>query len=689
MTQVDRLTEPTAATGTGPSALRRELEQRFYACGLLRRFRRAAYDEGEQLSLSVTGVVPANTGRVVAEVERFAGGGFAGQVYRVRLRQVEPDDGPLVGLDVGQVYAVKILQPPSALARLFRDFLYFLAYQGAFAAQVNPAAVRVGVLWQKLVRRAAAGRFGSESAVCDTYATFYDQGLRSFGEINEWVDGRIWKFEVDDQLFDRWSFRGSPPPDIKSPEYVHKRLFMRELVRLLHEMGAPELARQYEWWTCKSQPNVLKRLDCDDSAERGLTALDFRAGLALLPVAPMSPADVWLILRGLARGSLVQFDRSDLRRLDRFVSAHAEEFADFRPAIEELRRQEVVYRRSLPDVTHHHVHLLTDASLRRDVRAGTITAWRHLGWLDPQRAAALSGRPGLFALLYLVSVIPLLGRRIVKLWGDAQTREHVRRMLTSWDYLCRTWRGARLEALIVWHRKGRVSDERARRLADRPVRYWLERALVGWWPRAWHRAITDPKWAWARLSERVGFVLRFLREPPFREQWLLEQVEIGRVEGMLTSAEAAKITRQIKDPYIQKYLKCLAVHLCTLPVTQVVMLLAGLLVGGYVLLVRQGGWDQAVGAGAWVAAAIQLMPISPGSISRGLFVLYLMIRERDLRNYYIAAPVAFLHVVGYLAFPLQMVAHDPALARFLAGRWARSAVHIVCLLYTSPSPRDS
>ena len=51
--------------------------------------------------------------------------------------------------------------------------------------------------------------------------------------------------------------------------------------------------------------------------------------------------------------------------------------------------------------------------------------------------------------------------------------------------------------------------------------------------------------------------------------------------------------------------------------------------------------------------------------------------KRQVKNYYIAAPVSFLHVVGYLAFPLQMVAHDPALARFLAGRWSKSVVRFV------------
>ena len=74
---------------------------------------------------------------------------------------------------------------------------------------------------------------------------------------------------------------------------------------------------------------------------------------------------------------------------------------------------------------------------------------------------------------------------------------------------------------------------------------------------------------------------------------------------------------------------------------------------------------------------IQLSPISPGSITRGVFVLYLMIKERDVKNYYIAAPIAFIHVIGYLAFPMQMVAHNAALARFMAGRWARSLTHVV------------
>ncbi|MGD8451711.1 MAG: hypothetical protein PVJ57_07825 [Phycisphaerae bacterium] len=659
-----------------PPRVRARLEDEFGACDLLRPFRRSCYDAGARLSLAVTGVVPANTGRIEAEVERFVGGGFAGQVYRVVLREVQPDDGPLVGLEVGQRYAIKILRPPSGMAALFRDVLYFLAYQGAFSAEVNPAAVRVGVLWQKLIRRAAAERLGEPTSVCDTFATFYDDQLHSFGEINEWVSGRIWKFEVDQHVIERWEFKGEPPADIPSAEYVHKRLFMRDLVRLLHDMGAGELARQYEWWTCKSQPNALKRLGNDHSPRAGLTAIDFRAGLALLPFLPMSPADFWLILRGLRHGRLVQFDRSDLPRLHAFIDEHREEFADLQPAVNELVECETIHRRSLPDITHHHVRLLSDGSLRRDVRAGAITGWQHKGRIDEEHAEQLRRRGVWCTLLWFVSLVPLLGKAVLKLWGHSGYRAHLGRMLSNWSYFMRALRGSRIEVLCNWHRQGRISDERALRLVRQPVRFWLQRILIGWLPARWHRMIAEPSYGWKLVQERFSFVLRFLVQPQFREEWLLEQVHLGREEGMLTDDEAAKIAHQVHDPFIQKYLLCVAAHLCTVPVTQIVIAIVWAVIITYDRL-NGIGWTATAARGAFWAVAIQTFPISPGSMARGLFVLFMMVRDRDIKNYYIAAPVSFIHVVGYLAFPLQMVAHDPALARFLAGRWARSAVHVI------------
>ncbi|MGB3563602.1 MAG: hypothetical protein WBH75_13270 [Thermoanaerobaculia bacterium] len=653
------------------------LEQEFRACELVRPFHRAAYDAGDRIEYDVTGVIPAHEGRVRLEIERFVGGGFAGQVYRVRLLEIEPETGAIAGLEPGQHYAIKILRPPSAFAGFFRNVLYFLAYQGAFSAQVNPAAVRVGVLWQKLIRRAAALELGEEGSVCDTFATFYDADLRSFGEINEWVDGRIWKFEVDNQVFDRWDFDGEPPADQNSPEYVHKKIFMRRLVALLHEMGSPELARQYEWWTCKSQPNALKRLSAAGSPAAGLTAIDFRAGLALLFFLPMSPADFGLILRGLFRGRLVQFDRSDLPKLRQFIATRSETLEDLQPAVEELEQQEKIYRGSLPDLTHQGLRLVTSSKLRRAVKDGTVTAWTSQGRIDEEHAARLRGGRGLFSLLYVISLLPFVGPAIVKLWGDPRRREHLGLCLTSFGYLGRAMRGARLETLVQWQRHGRVDQQRALELADRPVRYWMERLLFGWLPASWHHFLAEPSYAWSRLREATALTMKFLRDPEYREQRLLEEVRIGREQGMLTGEEADKIEGQIKDPFIQKYLRCLAVHICTVPVTQVVMLLAGGAVLVYFLVYREAGWAESMAYAAATAAAIQLLPISPGSITRGVFVLFLMIKERDIRNYWVAAPVSFLHVVGYLAFPLQMVTHNPALARFLAGSWAKRMVHIV------------
>ncbi|MEE9562938.1 MAG: hypothetical protein V3W50_07710, partial [Thermoanaerobaculia bacterium] len=653
------------------------LEREFRACELVRPFHRAAYDAGDRIDYEVIGVIPAHEGRVRLEVVRFVGGGFAGQVYQVQLLEIEQETGTITGLEPGQHYAIKILRPPSAFAGFFRDVLYFVAYQGAFSAQVNPAAVRVGVLWQKLIRRAAALELGEEGSVCDTFATFYDPELRSFGEINEWVDGRIWKFEVDDQVFDRWDFEGEPPADQNSPEYVHKKIFMRRLVALLHEMGAPELARQYEWWTCKSQPNALKRLSAEGSPAAGLTAIDFRAGLALLPFLPMSPADFGLILRGLFQGRLVQFDRSDLPKLRQFIGARTKALEDLQPAVEELERQEKIYRGSLPDLTHQGLRLVTSSESRRAVKDGTVTAWQSQGRIDDEHAARLREGRGLFPLLYVISLLPFLGPALVKLWGDPRRREHLRLCLTNPGYLGRAMRGSRLETLVQWQRQGRMDQQRALELADRPLRYWMERFSFGWLPASWHHFLAEPSYAWSRLREAATFTMSFLRDPEFREQRLLEEVRSGRAQGMLTGEEADKIEGQIKDPFIQKYLRFLAVHICTVPVTQVVMLLAAGAVLVYCLVYRELGWAESMAYAAATAAAIQLLPISPGSITRGVFVLFLMIKERDVRNYWVAAPVSFLHVVGYLAFPLQMVTHNPALARFLAASWAKRIVHIV------------
>jgi len=62
----------------------RELEELFLHQKILQPLRIRQYDPGTELTYEVKGIVPARTGRIKLEVERFVGGGYAGQVYRVK-----------------------------------------------------------------------------------------------------------------------------------------------------------------------------------------------------------------------------------------------------------------------------------------------------------------------------------------------------------------------------------------------------------------------------------------------------------------------------------------------------------------------------------------------------------------------------------------------------------------------------
>ncbi len=121
----------------------------------------------------------------------------------------------------------------------------------------------------------------------------------------------------------------------------------------------------------------------------GLVAVDFRAGLALLPFLPMSPGDFKLIAKGLMRGSLVQFDRGDISKLEAFVQAHGDEFADMREMLEELKDAEQVYRDSIPDITHNHIRLLYSPKLWSTMLASAVTGWRVRNLVDERHERKL------------------------------------------------------------------------------------------------------------------------------------------------------------------------------------------------------------------------------------------------------------------------------------------------------------
>lgn len=665
-------TEPAAEADffTEVAALvRRELRRVVLAHDLIEPYRPERHEIGDLLRLEVTGVQSRAQTSVTLEVDRFVGGGFAGQVYRVRLVDFGNDhDGVTIdGLTRGRHYAIKILRPPSGAALAFRNLLFRLGYQAPFALQLNADAARAGALWQKMIRRAAGIRFGSERHVADVYATFFDADLGSHGEIGEWIDGRTWRLEPDAHIFDR---KRRPAcravPGDASFEFLEKRCFMREFVALLHQLGAHEFARQYEWTTGKSQPNALKRLDGGE-----LTAIDFRAGLALLCVLPMSPGDLPLIVKGLARGRLVQFDDGDLRKLGAFVATNANAFADLGDAHDELIGAQKRSRDQLPDLLNRPWRLATKLASPA-VRSGVTEAWRNRGWLDSDRAARANASAPVFLLLWSLWWIPLAGALSIRFWGSRRFRAHVAG-LRRWPYLSRVLAAKRASTLIKWHRKGRINDEDALMRVHQPVRFLVERLLCGWMPAALHRVLTDRAYARQKIRLVLEFPVRFYRSATFRETWLRGEILAATMKGMLSREEARKLDEDVEDPMMRRYLKCLAIQLCTAPTTTVVSLSLAI----YVFMTYGKSWPESLALAAAVMASVAVLPVSPGSLARGLWITALMIRERRFKEYRTVAFLSFFQYIGFLAVPLQVAFRFPALSRLLLTELARKAANRV------------
>ena len=187
----------------------------------------------------------------------------------------------------------------------------------------------------------------------------------------------------------------------------------------------------------------------------------------------------------------------------------------------------------------------------------------------------------LFTLVFLlVGCIPFLGKVLRRAWGRADWRAHYGRMLTSLGYLGQAFQAKIDEKLVGWHRAGRVDAERAVRLADRPWRFF------GHWPLSFlpaglHRFLTDWGFARDKLAQLFVRPLQLYFNAQVREQWLRDMLAEGQKKHMLSGDDAGIILRQLGEPFIQKYLKSLAVHICCMPVTHVVAVAVAII---YVLM---------------------------------------------------------------------------------------------------------
>lgn len=648
-----------------------KLKEKFNSYKLIRKLRADRYDAGDELIYKVDMLDRNSSGKVTLVIDKFVGGGFAGQVYRVVIKAIEGDLSPL---GIGNIYAIKILIPPSGFSKFFRDAVYWIGFQGPFQLQVNPAASKAGALWQKFIRRAAVTQFGTDTAVVDIHATFIDETLGSCGEISEWVEGRTWQLEVDPHLdyLQKWQHNKKlQSAKIGSVEYRTKKVFMSDFVKMLNQMGAYEFARQYEWSTCKSQPNCLKRVDAEP--EKGLVAVDFRAGLALLPFLPMSPGDFKLIFKGLFRGSLVQFDRGSIKKLRKYIDLYPEYFSDMKWQFNELVKQEKIYRNSLLDITHNHLKILFSHTLWKNILLSSVQGWQIKHLITQEAAEKLKKFKLLSFLLYIIGFIPFLGKYFIKLFCNKFWRNHYFKMIYNWKYLFRALKATSAEKCIKWFRDGRINEKKATAITN-SLPLFLVHLILSILPVGLHKFLSNAEY----FKERLWYIfvrpIRLYFDPVLRENWLRQMLADGRKKHILSQEDSDIIESQLNEPFIQKYLKSLAVHVCTLPITQVVSVIIAII---YVLTHPEMPLTQSWGIGLGIIALFQVIPISPGSLTRGLYVLYLVIKERDFKNYNIAVFLGFFKYIGYLAFPIQMTYKYPALARFMAVHWATDAVHIV------------
>lgn len=654
----------------------REFQKLYNELDILKPLKVNRYLSEESITYKVALMLPSNQNNianVTLDIEGFIGGGFAGQVYKVRVTSIE---GVVTSLRVGQSYALKIFIPPSYGALFFRNLLYSIGFQGAFQVQCNPSAARAGALWQIFIRRAAVLRFNDENAVNNIHGTFIDPVLGSCGEISDWIEGRTWKLEIDDQvdLLLKFEKRKSVSEDqLGSPEYRSKKRFMQDFVSLLHEMGAHEFARQYEWSTWKSQPNVLKRLSTESDPEHGLTAVDFRAGLTLLPFLPLSPGDIKLIFQGFKRKSLVQFDRGDVTCLEAFIKKNESQFKDLLPLLGDLKSCEKVYRQAVPDITHNHIRLLHDKELHKVIYKSTVLGWKVQNKIDSSVEEKLYKNKLFFFVFYIMGLIPFLGSFIRNFLGLETWRNHYYQILKDFQYFKRSFLASRIENLIFWLQNERVTPDTAEKIY-RSAFLYIYHLFLRFLPKKIHRALSDRQYFIDTFYNVMFKPFHLYMNAELREEWLRDLVREGERSQILSKEDVRQILSQIHETYIHKYLQSMTVHILLAPITRIISI--GVVVF-FLLSHPEMSRLEALAVTAGIFALFQVIPISPGSFARGLYVLLVVIREKNLKDYNIALPLSFFKYIGYFSFPIQMTYRYPTLVRFMASFMTSRMVGVV------------
>ena len=129
-----------------------------------------------------------------------------------------------------------------------------------------------------------------------------------------------------------------------------------------------------------------------------------------------------------------------------------------------------------------------------------------------------------------------------------------------------------------------------------------------------HRFLLDPAYARERLHYLFIRPFKLYFDAGLREQWMRDMVKEGQRKHILSWDDAQTILGQLQEPYIQKYLVSLVVHIMTLPVTQIVSVLVA-----WIFYITHPEMETTARAAAvaGILFLFQVVPISPGSLCRG------------------------------------------------------------------------
>lgn len=520
---------------------------------------RSAYLPGEIITRELKAVDGEPIGPVTFHIETSPGSGFAGQVYRAV---------PQESIYLPPVVAVKVLRPRSQVKLWLRDLMFQICFQTSYAPRLREDAVQTGLIWQSILRAAVKIEMGSDQLVTQPFGYFWDPGLASFAEVHEWIDGRPARSEPDEYLLARLFHRPHPPD---ASEMARKKRFMDRLTGLCRQIGATGLTRQFEWWTCVSQDNVLTRKSpvFESDAASGesnkvprpmgeeFCAVDCRPGLAIPFFGFFSPAHAQMILEGLRRGVWVHFDETNFDQLQAFLSRHAS-LRNLQPLINHLQDVESRYKSGLPNLWHSYKRVFREKGHLHNLRMSAARDLILLGQIAPECQEKFSKSPLSLQILLLTNNLPVFGPWITRLAAHPDYRRHLNRLFTKQKYRTTVFQAWQSLELPYWLAEGRINAQHRQNLQDKLGLYILEKIFFGWLPISIHRLLTDRQKVKDWIDSLFFQPLRILLDRTARTAWLDTILAAQYQRGMIPP-ELYQIHRgQIREPRMQGYIRDLS-----------------------------------------------------------------------------------------------------------------------------------